>query len=61
MREAIELPFGVVSGVGRGTGVLDGVHVWKGKGECLAFFLPIGFEWRFRLYFFKTEMYSTRA
>jgi len=25
--------FGMVSGVSRGTGVLDGVHVAKGKGQ----------------------------
>ena len=27
VREAIELPFGVLSGVGPGIGVLDGVHI----------------------------------
>jgi len=27
VREPIELSFGVVNGLGRGTGVLDGVHV----------------------------------
>jgi len=34
VREAIELPFGVVSGVGPGIGVLDGVtpHVPSGRG-----------------------------
>ena len=41
MREGIELPFGEMSGVGPGTGVLDGVpgpHP-QGEGEVLGFFL----------------------
>jgi len=28
----IQMPFGMVSGVGRGMGVLDGVVIVKGKG-----------------------------
>jgi len=32
VREPIELPFGVVSGVGPGIGVLDGLHIPKEKG-----------------------------
>ena len=39
VREPIELPFGVVSGVGPGIGVLDGIHIHQGKGEILGFFL----------------------
>jgi len=41
VREAIKLLFRVVSGVGRGMGVLDGIHIWKNKGE-FGGFLPIG-------------------
>ena len=33
IRESIELSFGVVSGVGRGIGVLEGIRVPKGKGD----------------------------
>jgi len=29
------MPFGVVCGVGRGMGVLDGVEIVEGKGEVL--------------------------
>jgi len=32
MRRAIELSFGVVSGVGTGIHALDGVHVPQGEG-----------------------------
>jgi len=32
MADWIRIPFGVVSGVGRGIGVLDGVQVPQGKG-----------------------------
>jgi len=42
VREAIELPFGVVSGVGTGIDVFDGVHMPQGEGEVLAFFASIG-------------------
>jgi len=35
---AIELPFGAVSRVGPGIGVLDGVHVLEGEGEVLGEF-----------------------
>ena len=31
-----------MSGVGRGMGVLDGVHVPQGEGEVLGVFIPIG-------------------
>ena len=41
----IWMPFGVVSGVGRGMGVLDDVHIFKGKEKLLVF--PHWFEWRF--------------
>jgi len=37
--ELIELSFGVVSGVGTGIDVLDGVHVPEGKGLFLGFFV----------------------
>jgi len=36
---AIELSFGVVSGVDPGVHVLDGVHVLQGEGLFLAWFL----------------------
>jgi len=45
--EAIKLPFSVVSGMGLGIGVLDGVHVPQGEGEVLGVFLPHWFEWHF--------------
>jgi len=35
----IRMPFGVVSGVGQGIGILDGVHLPWGEGEALGFFL----------------------
>jgi len=41
----VELSFGVVSGVGPGIRVLDGVHVLQGKGLFWGFFgicVPIG-------------------
>jgi len=38
MRIAIELSFGVVSGVGSGIDVQDGVHMPQGEGVFLAFF-----------------------
>jgi len=33
LRESIDISFEVVSGVGRGMGVLDGVHMTQGEGE----------------------------
>jgi len=33
MADWIWMPFGVVSGVGRGMGVLDGVDIVEGKGQ----------------------------
>jgi len=51
VRTAIELSFGVVSGVGPGIDVLDGVYVPQGKELFLAWFLsflafaPHSFEW----------------
>jgi len=35
MAERIQMPFGGVSGVGRGRGVLDGVVVIKGEAAVL--------------------------
>jgi len=58
VHEPIELSFGVVSGVGRGIDVWNGVQLAQGKGWFLGF-LPnwlIGFNG-----IFFTEMYSTRA
>ena len=43
------MPFGVVSGVGRGMGVLDGIDVLQGGGrvrEVSRSFLHRWFEWR---------------
>jgi len=58
----IWMPFGVVSGVGRGMGVLHGgpVHIPKEKGG-FGVFLPCWFEWRVWVFFLKTEMYLTCA
>jgi len=36
------MPFGVVSGVGRGMGVLDGVHVPQGEEDVSGIFCRIG-------------------
>jgi len=44
------MPFELVSGVGRGMGVLDGVYVPQDKGKVLGVFHPHWFE-----------MYLTRA
>jgi len=33
MAEQIRMPFGAVSGVGQGMGVLDGVVIVKGEGQ----------------------------
>jgi len=54
------MPFGVVSGVGTGTGVLDGGPHPQGEGKVLGFSLPIGLNGVFEC-IIKTEMYSTRA
>ena len=35
MAEWIRMPFGVVSGVGQGMGVLDGVVITEGEGAVL--------------------------
>ena len=53
------MPFGVMSGVGRGMGVLDGVHMPQGKGG-LGSSLPIGLNGVFQS-ILKTEMYLTRV
>jgi len=37
VHEPIKQLFGVVSGIGRGIGVLDGVHVPQGKGGFRGF------------------------
>jgi len=37
LAEWIWTPFGVVSGVGRGMGVLDGVDIVKGEGEVFGY------------------------
>ena len=56
VHEPIELSFWMVSGVGRGTGVLDGVYVPKEEGRFGGFFVPIGLNG-----IFLTEMYSIRG
>jgi len=35
MADGIRMPFGIVSGVSQGIGVLDGVVIIKGKGAVL--------------------------
>jgi len=55
----IWMPFGMVSGIGRGMGVLDGGGDCQREGAVLGIFAH-WFEWRFYC-MFKTEMYSTRA
>jgi len=35
MADSIRMPFGVVSGVGQGIGVLDGVVISEGEGVVL--------------------------
>jgi len=47
VREAIKLPFGVLSGVGPGIGVLDGGQHAQGEGEVWRGFLVHWFEWHF--------------
>jgi len=54
------MQFGVVSGVGSGIGVLDGVHVLMWKGRFRKLFAPTGLNGVLSE-FFLTEMYSTRA
>ena len=44
VHEPIELPFGVVNGVGPGTGVLDGSPNLRGEEEVLGFFLIHWFD-----------------
>ena len=45
VRAAIELSFGVVSGVGPGIHVLDGVHVPQGKWAVLEIFRHLHSQW----------------
>ena len=55
VRAAIELSFGVVSTVGPGIHVLDGVHVPKKKGLFCGFFgicAPIGLNGRMTYMYF---------
>jgi len=40
------MPFGLMSGVGRGMGVLHGGPHLAREGEVLGVFLPHWFEWR---------------
>ena len=37
----IRIPFGVMSGAGRGMGVFDGVHVPQGEGVVLGVYRPL--------------------
>jgi len=61
VHEAIKLLFGVVSGVGRGMGVLDGPFMcFKGKGKFWRGFFLTGLNGVFDC-ICKTNMYSTRA
>jgi len=61
VREPIELSFGVMSVVGPGIHVLDGVHVTQKEGLFGGFFgiLPHWFEWA-KCRIFCIEIYSTR-
>jgi len=45
VRESTELSFGVVSGIGRGMGILEGVHVPQGEGGWVFFPIVLGREW----------------
>jgi len=56
---AIELSFGLVSGVTPGIHVLDGGPRASGEGWILGSFTPIGPV--VSMAYFVTEMYSTRA
>jgi len=60
LHESIEISFVMVSRVGRGMAVLDGVHIPHDEGGSLGFFRPHWFEWRFEC-IFKAEIYSTCA
>jgi len=63
VREPIKLSFGVVSGVGPGIYVLDGVHVPQKEGSVLGIFWhlhPNWFQWA-ECRIFHTEMYLTRS
>jgi len=42
VRKPIEVLFVVLSGVGPGIGVLDGIHIPKGRGGFWVYFLSIG-------------------
>ena len=42
VRKAIEMSFLVVSGVGPGINVLDGVHISQGKGEGIG---VVAYNW----------------
>ena len=57
MHAAIELSFGVMSGVTPGIHVLDGVHVPQGDGWILGSFSSIGPM--VSVAYFVTEMYLT--
>jgi len=41
VRQPIDMSLGVVSGVGPGIDVLDGVHVPQEEGRFLSFFAPL--------------------
>jgi len=41
LHETIELPFRVVSGMGAGIGVLDGMHIPQTEEEVLVFFSSV--------------------
>ena len=56
MREPIELSVGMVSGVGGGMGVLDGVYVPEGMTSFGGLSTPL-----VSIEYFLTKMYSTRA
>jgi len=58
--EEIKLPFGVVSGVGSGICVLDGVHILQAAGKVSGFFWSIGLNGIFEC-IFETEVYSTHT
>jgi len=56
MADWIRIPLGMMSGVGRGMGVSDGVHMPQGEWEVLGVCIPIGLTG-----VFLTEMYLTHA
>ena len=49
------MPFGVMSGVGRGMSVLDGVHILQGEGKFRGFLRPIGLNGVSGYIFFKNR------